>query len=359
MSESERFARQVLIPGWNQSSLSRARVVVVGLGALGNEVTRILAMAGVRSFLLCDPDHVERSNLSRTVLFRETHLGRLKVEAAAESLIELSSGVEVATRPLPLVHGVGLAELRDASLVLGCLDSRSARLELAGRCNLVGAKLVDGGTQPWGGEIRLALALNSPCYGCTLSAEERAVADEPWSCLDDTTGPPVGAAVTTSALVGSWMAQFAIRHLMGLDIPAGLLRVDAERGQTGHVPLHRDPECPLHETIEEAQLIPVTANDRVANLRAILRNGGSVVTWAPFQERVECPSCSFEQSSFGLPAKKPCPRCGSLLRPRTTLELDSAPDGTQLAALGIAPREILAARAPGGEYQFLELGPNI
>ncbi|MCP4663128.1 MAG: ThiF family adenylyltransferase [bacterium] len=133
ISENDRYARHALIPGWQQQSLREARVVVVGMGAVGNEVTRVLAMAGVGAFVVCDPDRIETSNLSRTVLFRDNDIGRLKVEAAADALRRLVPGIEVDARPLPLVHGVGLAELRDASLVLACLDSRSARLQLAGR----------------------------------------------------------------------------------------------------------------------------------------------------------------------------------------------------------------------------------
>jgi len=35
---SSRYARHELIPGWNQQQLADAKVVIVGMGALGNEV---------------------------------------------------------------------------------------------------------------------------------------------------------------------------------------------------------------------------------------------------------------------------------------------------------------------------------
>src|SRR5205085_2866290 len=81
-----------------------------------------------------DPDRVELSNLSRTPLYFEADVGSYKVEAASAALRKLAPSVRVDTRPLPLVNGVGLAEIRDATLVLGCLDSRAARVQLAGRC---------------------------------------------------------------------------------------------------------------------------------------------------------------------------------------------------------------------------------
>lgn len=345
---SERFARHQLIPGWRQERLREATVVVVGVGALGNEVARLLAMSGAGRLVLCDPDRIERSNLSRTVLFSEDDVGRLKVEAAARTLRVLAPGIEVDTRPQPLIHGVGLAELRDASLVLGCLDSRSARLQLAGRCRLVRVASIDGGTRPWGGEVRLDLDPDGACYGCSLSAVDRGVADQPWSCLDPGGEELVGAAAPTSALLGAWMAESAVRYLMDLPVEAGLLVIDGERGTTRRVETRRDPECPLHDPIDDAREIGVTSEDRVGTLLAALGDGAAPLAWEPFLERVECPSCDFAESRWGVPETFPCPNCGATLRPRTTLDLSAASADLALSALGVAPREILAVRGPDG-----------
>src|SRR5690348_14656367 len=72
---SDRYARQQLIEWWNQERLRNARVLVAGVGALGNEVLKNLALVGVGHLLLIDFDRVEYSNLSRTVLFRENDVG--------------------------------------------------------------------------------------------------------------------------------------------------------------------------------------------------------------------------------------------------------------------------------------------
>jgi len=134
MATDERFSRHQYLPDWNQERLTEAKVILAGVGALGNAVAQCLALAGVGTLVLCDPDRIELSNLSRMPLFRERDVGRLKVEAAAETLAELAPTVTVPCRPQRLETGIGLGELRDASLTLGCLDSRAARLELAGRC---------------------------------------------------------------------------------------------------------------------------------------------------------------------------------------------------------------------------------
>jgi len=352
---SSRYARHELIPGWNQQKLADARVIIIGIGALGNEVARILSMSGVGSLLLCDPDWVEESNLSRTVLFRQSDIGRFKVEAAAAALMEFNPGLAVETRSQPLIHGVGLGEIRDANLVMSCLDSRSSRLQLTGRCQLVKTPYVDGGTHPWGGEVRPYLdPPGGPCYGCSLSPEDRSIADVPWSCLDTRPEVSLGAAVPSSALVGTWMGTIAVQFLMGMTFPAGLLRIDSLRGNTVVIPQVRDSECPLHTPIDFVTRIGVGSQDTIQKLRSFLPQSAVPLVWEPVQKLVECSHCEFHETRWGLPAVDLCPQCQKPLRPRTTIELDEVPDDVKLAELGIPPREILVVRTVNG-WQWFEL----
>jgi len=75
MTIDERFSRHQYLPGWNQDRLAEAKVILVGVGALGNAVAQCLALAGVGTLVLCDPDWIEPSNLSRMPLFREWDIG--------------------------------------------------------------------------------------------------------------------------------------------------------------------------------------------------------------------------------------------------------------------------------------------
>jgi molybdopterin/thiamine biosynthesis adenylyltransferase len=322
---SQRFARHSLLPGWQQEKLAHALVVVVGLGALGNAVTQALALAGVGHFVLCDPDTIEVSNLSRTPLFREHDVGLYKVDAAARALSELAPGVRVETRPRRVEHGVGLAELRDADLTLSCLDSRAARLELAGRCGLVAARWLDGATGPWSGEIRPYLSPDGPCYGCGQDPEARATNDTPWSCRIATDGPAIGAAAPLSAVVGAHMALAAVRVLMGLPVSQDLLVLDGVAGTVTPLRQRRDPKCPYHTRIQPAEPVPVAATQPVGELLHAIGPNCTPLTWSPFQLRVECGRCRFSEPRIGTLQPSACPRCGHPLRARTTLELDQAP----------------------------------
>src|SRR5258708_4352384 len=60
-----------LISWWEREKVQTAKVLVVGAGALGNEVIKNLTLMGVGHIFVLDFDTVEAANLSRSVLFRE------------------------------------------------------------------------------------------------------------------------------------------------------------------------------------------------------------------------------------------------------------------------------------------------
>lgn len=64
-----RYDRHKLIDWWEQDKLASTKVLVVGAGALGNEVLKNLALIGVGNITIIDFDTVSVTNLTRSVLF--------------------------------------------------------------------------------------------------------------------------------------------------------------------------------------------------------------------------------------------------------------------------------------------------
>ena len=272
---TNRFARHAGIPGWDQDALAAARVVIVGLGALGNEVARLLALAGVGDLLICDHDVVEESNLSRSTLFRASDIGRPKVEAARDALAELGPNTTVEARATPLQSGVGLGELRAATLVISCLDSRAARLQLTRRCGLAGAGMLNAGTTPWGGELCYYSA-GEACYSCGMSAAHRAADDPAVGCAvpgPASSAPALPASAPVSALIGSWQATAAVRLLCGLPVPPSVTRID--NGFDVHT-VHLngiDPTCRWHDPVP-AGIVRATSLTTESTVREVLSEAG-------------------------------------------------------------------------------------
>src|SRR2546423_8789434 len=103
-----RFERFKLIGWWDQSRLRRARVVVVGAGALGNEIVKNLALLGVGNLFVADMDRIENSNLSRSVLYRAADNGAPKATTAARAAHDIYPDIKVQHFNGNVVHDLGL-----------------------------------------------------------------------------------------------------------------------------------------------------------------------------------------------------------------------------------------------------------
>ena len=80
--DDDRFHRFKLITWWDQQKLRDAKALVVGAGALGNEIVKNLALLGIGNILIADLDRIENSNLSRSVLYRKENNGQYKATVA-------------------------------------------------------------------------------------------------------------------------------------------------------------------------------------------------------------------------------------------------------------------------------------
>jgi adenylyltransferase/sulfurtransferase len=96
----DRYSRQILFGGIGaegQKAIMRARVAIVGCGALGSLQAMLLVRAGVGAVRLIDRDFVEESNLQRQLLYDEDDARTFqpKAIAAARKLREANSLVSI------------------------------------------------------------------------------------------------------------------------------------------------------------------------------------------------------------------------------------------------------------------------
>lgn len=157
---------------FEQQQVSAARVMVVGCGALGNEVLKNLVLLGVEHIVIVDFDVVEVGNLSRSVLFTRQDAAdcRLKVEVAAERLKAMNPALEVTPICGDVAYDVGLGLLRQMDVVIGCVDSRWARYCINRLCMRAGIPWVDGGIGELEGTARVFMP-GKNCYACNLGPE--------------------------------------------------------------------------------------------------------------------------------------------------------------------------------------------
>ena len=161
-----------MLSRFSQEEVSKARIMVVGCGALGNEVVKNLVMMGVQHLVLVDFDYVEPDNLSRSVWFNkeDAQAGRYKVEAMADKLRLLHPEIEVRTINGDIAYDVGLGLIRQMDVIIGCVDNRWARYCINRLCMRADKPWVDGGIDGLEGTARVFMP-GENCYACNLGPE--------------------------------------------------------------------------------------------------------------------------------------------------------------------------------------------
>jgi molybdopterin/thiamine biosynthesis adenylyltransferase len=307
-----RFARLEAIEWWDQALLARTRVLVIGAGALGNEVIKNLALLGMGHLAIADMDRIELSNLSRSVLFRATDEGRLKADCAARSAREIYGGMNVKAFNGNVLAELGLGHFRWADVVIGALDNREARVFVNSACARVGRPWFDGGIEVLHGVVRGFAAPQTACYECTMSKVDWDLLNKRRSCsllarrAIEQRGTPT-TPTTASVIAGIQVAE-VIKHLHGLGALLGKGFVfDGAEHTSYRVNYPVDPDCPWHDPAPRIEVLPQLGSR--SPLSAVWREaesrlgGVDALDFArELVNRVVCPSCRW--SNFvGKPAE--------------------------------------------------------
>lgn len=96
------FANLDQPPTAMQEKLSKTKITILGSGGFGSSILLSLAGLGVKQVRLVDFDHVSLSNLNRQILFKESDIGRLKVDVAREFVSNLYSDMQLETLELEI-----------------------------------------------------------------------------------------------------------------------------------------------------------------------------------------------------------------------------------------------------------------
>ena len=165
VKERELYDRQFRLKGWSQKIVKDARVLIVGVGGLGCEIAKNLAMLGVGHLDLVDLDIIEHSNLNRQILFAGAKMGEPKAIVAAKKLTEINHNIIIKGYQTSLER-LDPVIYQAADVVIGGLDSMNARLNLNVHCIRFRKPLVDGGVSGYHGHLYTIFPYQNACYEC-------------------------------------------------------------------------------------------------------------------------------------------------------------------------------------------------
>ena len=359
---------------WDQKQLARAKVLVAGAGAIGNEVLKNLALLGVGQILVVDFDRVELSNLTRSVLFRESDIGRSKAQVAAERAQEINPDCDIRYIEGDLEFDVGLGVYRAMDAVLGGLDSLNARLALNRACLRAGVPWLNSGIEATLAEVSLFDPHSGACFECGMSPMMWERRNRRYSCgglRADIPEDKMPTTATVAAIVAGYMVHELLLLLHASDAAKKEGLAFSQKLYLTLRPygfyvqdLPANPECLAHETWAPVEILTqgpqeLTAADLLkapGGAESVLELGYDLLT------EMRCRQCG-EREEILRPLERcgleqtHCVRCGApTRRPETLNWLDVGSDYADrpLSDLGVADYQIVAIKSDAGR-RYLQL----
>jgi adenylyltransferase/sulfurtransferase len=344
--------------------LAKAKVLVVGAGALGNEVVKNLVLVGVGHVEVCDMDTIENSNLARCVFFRPSDVGQYKAEVLAKRAQELYDEVKVVAHRLP-IQRLGAAYLNSFDLVIGALDNREARAWVNQACRKLGLHWIDGAIEGLRGLARM-FAPEGACYACTLTDADYRQMSHRKSCAllspADLLEGKTPTNVSTASIIAAVEVQEAVKYLVGHN--AALSLVGKAWMFTGDVMdayisrYQEDEYCMAHDRYEN---IMDSDASNIAELLAANFKSSDVVAIDFEEELIELSACAkcgegenFTSFRSAVPLGRGRCACGSDF-PGTmagSIEPSHPAINLSFAELGAAESELITVRTESERYHF-------
>ena len=371
----DRLGTFSLISWWEREKVKNAQVLVVGAGALGNEVIKNLVLMGIGSLYIIDFDTIEMANLSRSVLFRETDSGRKKAEVAAARAKELNPDVHVQYMHGDVSTQLGLGVFRRMDVIIGWLDNREARLAVNRFFYWINKPWVDGAIQEFLGLMRVFIPGQGACFECSLTEQARRDLSLRYSCpllaRENVMLGKVPTTPTIASIIGAMQSQDALKIIHEIPVDAG--KVVHFNGMTNqaHTTAYKPREdCESHWIYGDINELPFRASSTTIEdlLRVVKTDLGHDAIIELDQELIlslSCPVCATTDqiirplSAVGF-KEAHCPVCGTLRE----LDMTHTISGEEtflkytLSDIGIPKLHILRAYN-SQEYRFYELTGDI
>lgn len=258
-----RLHRQTLAIGpQSDAKLARAKVAVVGQSGGGSHVVQQLAHAGVGTLLLVDDDLVDESNRGRVVGTRHDDDGKLKTEVMKRLVEGIDPSIVVQAVPYRSSTPEGIAAIRQADVVVACVDRFDARAEINALARRYLIPLIDIGMmlesnhevlKSATGQAILAMP-GAPCLRCTPLLSDAALEHErrlaPPGYDRNPNAPGQAQVVSMNGLLASQAVTVVLAVLTGYTHRSLLgsgawWQYDALEGQLDYSPItYRRPHCP-------------------------------------------------------------------------------------------------------------------
>jgi molybdopterin/thiamine biosynthesis adenylyltransferase len=174
-----------------------SKVLMIGAGALGNWLGIGLSLLGI-SGTIVDDDKIETTNLNRQFFFYDS-VSKYKSKTLAKKLSNKFARFDYSCSRFTLEN----VEYGKFDLIASCVDNIKARLDMNEYASKHNIPLVNGGTDPFSGNVSVFNPHYTPCLSCQegISYKDLQPAVQPASCVRQAENSVVISNLVTAGLM--------------------------------------------------------------------------------------------------------------------------------------------------------------
>jgi len=241
----ERYSRHLLMPNVGEAGqlkLMQSKVLCIGAGGIGSPVAMYLAAAGVGTLGIVDHDVVDRSNLHRQIVHRESTVGTSKVESAKQTLSGLNPSINVVGHETHIDASNVEEILSQYDMVVDGSDNIPTRYLINDACVRLGIPNVHGAVFRFEGQVTVFWPGREnepgPCYRCLFPTPSNELV---LSCSQ------AGVLGVLPGVIGLLQAVEAVKIILEIGRPlvGRMMYYDALDASMTELKMKRNDNCPV------------------------------------------------------------------------------------------------------------------
>ena len=235
---NNRYVRQALFLGENtQQRIQQAKVLIIGVGALGSASAEMLARAGIGQLTIVDRDYVEWSNLQRQQLYDEVDVQQNvpKAIAAKKRLAQINSEITI-VGIVEDVHGLNIEELmKGHTIVVDATDNFETSLVINDAAMKQGIPYIFGACVGSYGLVLPIIPDETPCLHCLLQHLP----------LDTMTCDTVGVISPIVQVIAAFQVTHVLKWLSGKMVAPIVQSIDLWKEERAEIQVAKlkNPHC--------------------------------------------------------------------------------------------------------------------
>jgi ubiquitin-activating enzyme E1 len=174
------YSNQVNVIGTElQEKINNYNIFIVGSGAIGCEHLKNFSMMGIGNITITDMDTIEKSNLSRQFLFRNSDIGKSKAEVAVNRVNKMNPHIKINYKlnkmGIETEHIFNNTFYEKIDCIINALDNVNARIYMDNQAIIYKKPLLESGTLGLKGNTQVILPNLTESYQSSQDKPEESI----------------------------------------------------------------------------------------------------------------------------------------------------------------------------------------